>query len=55
MIDVVTAIAATVVAVAATDIVAVVRTCNFYCGLVVWRQIVAFAFAITGVNRKLGS
>ena len=40
------AVAATVVAVAAADIVAIVRTCNCYCGLVGCRQIVAFAFAM---------
>ena len=50
MIDVVTAIAATVVAVVAAvfaaDIVAVMCTCNCYCSPVGCKQIVAFVFAM---------
>ena len=50
MIDVVTAIAATVVAVVAAvfaaNIVAMMRTCNCYCSPVGCKQIVAFVFAM---------
>ena len=50
MIDVVTAIAATVVAVVAAvvaaNIVAIMYTCNCYCSPVGCKQIVAFVFAM---------